>query len=181
VGYGLGAFSQSWILEDAHWTVPQDGRGRGDDVGERNASVGPNVEALVTVRNVFAELGYLIGAATGTKGNAEWKGNRVSRDDNLSGFQQRRARLEITSVEERSTNGAPLRHFEGVSHAATDNDGVGLFAQDLHNCQFVLHFGTTDNRHKRACGALEQGLQRCYFLQQIWSSGTGNQRRRNHD
>src|SRR5664280_2885849 len=129
-GHGFGAGTETGVLEHAHRSIPENRRGVGDKLAEGRGRGRSDVESLETVGNVFTPFEHRV-VTTVTEGGAHAKSPRVRGDDDLAAGHQLGTDSEVRGVKERRANGASLGRLEGVGHSTTDDDLVGLFAQDL--------------------------------------------------
>jgi len=145
VGYGEGACSKAWELENAHRTVPDDRACLGDFRAKSLHGLGTNIQDPPTSWHVAYRQGFHVrfGVELVTKDHIHWQDQFPFRfrEQSLGGVDHFR-------FHERVSHLITKRFQEGVCHASADQDLVGFLEQVFDHADLVRDLRTAQNGNK---------------------------------
>ncbi len=156
LGDALGALGERGHLEDTHRAVPEDGLGGGEDVGELLDGLRADVRGQPALRDLVEGDDLVLGVGGELGG-----GHEVHREDDLVAetLEEVLAGVDHLLLQQGLLGVVALGVEEGVAHAATDDDLVGLAGQSLDDAQLVGDLGAAEDddvRGLRVGGGLLQ-------------------------
>src|SRR6266853_726096 len=151
-GYLESAFGERGHFEYAHGTIPNDGFGGGNFLAIGVDGFRADIETHTAVGrggngNRFrGGVGFEFGA------NDVVDGKEQSEFSHLRFFTQTLGEIQLVVLDEGLADRLAFGFEKRVSHAATDEHGVGDFHESFDDFDFVADFGAAENGDERACG-----------------------------
>ncbi|CFW32028.1 Uncharacterised protein [Bordetella pertussis] len=162
-------------LEHADRTVPDDGAGRLEDIGQALRGLRSDVEDHVVLGHVGGRLDGGRGVRAERLGANHVGGNRHLGAAALHDFDHGARLLDLLGLGQRLADGQAGGQHEGVGDAAADHQLVDLVGQRLQDGQLGRHLGAAHDRHQRPLGIMQRAPQRVELgLQQ--RAGAGHRR-----
>ena len=170
LGDGDSTLGEVGELEDAHGTVPDDGVGGVDGVGEVSDGLGTNIETHPTIRNRVdinlihqQERRETYSLEVGISG--ELVGNNdIGRKEELDALGLGLLD-DLTSLGDEvlfNEGGADLEAHglvEGEDHASTDEDGLALLHEGLEDRELGGDLGSTDDGGEGSLGVVDGAVE----------------------
>ena len=170
LGDGDSTLGEVGELEDTHGTVPDDGVGGVDGVGEVSDGLGTNIETHPTIRNrVDIDLIYRQERRETYSLEAGISGELVSNND--IGRKEELDALglglldDLTSLGDEvllNEGGTDLEAHglvEGEDHASTDEDGLALLHEGLEDRELGGDLGSTDDGGEGSLGVVDGAVE----------------------
>lgn len=164
LGDRLGALGVVGVLEDAHGTVPEDGRGVGELARVQFAGLRADVEAQLSLGHLVGVDGGVLGGRLGLQVREARGDHDVDREHQLDALLLGALQVlgdsrDLVLLQEGGSDLVALGLEEGEGHAAADEDAVGLAEELVDDGELVGDLGAAERHDVGAGDVLGELLQ----------------------